>query len=103
MQVLVDGEIGKNPAAFRNVADAERGDAERRPAGRLGAEDRYAAVARRGQSHEAAQRRGLAGAVAAQQCGHLALAGLEADTMQNVALAVKSVEPFGGQGGGHAA
>ena len=67
------------------------------------AEDRDLAFARRRQAHQAAQRRGLAGAVAAQQGGDLALGDLQADAMQDMALAVIGVEAFGCQGGGHAA
>ena len=53
------------------------------------------AFARRGQADEAAQGRGLAGAVAAQQGDDLALAHLEADAMQDMALAVEGVQAFG--------
>jgi hypothetical protein len=102
-QIFLDREVRKDLASFRNIADAERGDAKRRPAGGLGAENLDVAFARRGQSHQAAQGRGLAGAVAAEQRGHLAFGGFEADAVQDVALAVIGVEPFGGQSCGHAA
>ena len=59
------------------------------------AEDRDRALARRRQAHQAAQRRGLAGAVAAEQRDDLALAHLEADAVQDVALAVEGVQAFG--------
>ena len=61
------------------------------------------ALARRRQAHEAAQRRGLAGAVAAEQRRHLAFGDFEADAVQDMALAIKGMKPFGGQRGGHAA
>ena len=48
----------------------------------------------RRQAHQAAQRRGLAGAVAAEQRHDLAFAHLEADAVQDVALAVKGVQAF---------
>ena len=55
------------------------------------AEDRDAAFARRREPHQAAQRRGLAGAVAAEQRGDLAFGDFEADAVQDVALAVVGV------------
>jgi hypothetical protein len=64
---------------------------------RLGAEDRDAAGARRCEPHEAAQRRCLAGAVPAEQRGDLAFGYLQADVLQDVALAVKGVQPFGSE------
>ena len=67
------------------------------------AEDGDPALARRGKSHQASQRRALARAVAPQQRGDLAFGNLEADAMQDVALAVIGVKAFGGQGCGHAA
>ena len=66
-------------------------------------EDRDLAFARRRQSHQASQRRGLSRAVASQQRGNLAFGDLEADAVQDMALAVIGVEVFGGQGCGHAA
>src|SRR3984893_3172199 len=102
-QVLLDGEIGENLAAFGNIADAKSGDTKWRHARGLGAEDRDLALARRREPPEAAQRRGLAGAVAAEQRRPLALGGFKAHAMQDVALAVKRMKPLGGQRGGHAA
>ena len=102
-RILVHGQIGKNLAAFGNIADAGRRDAKRRPARCVRTEDGDVAFAGRREAHEATQRRGFAGAVAAQQCRHLALGGFKADAVQDVALAVKCVEAFGYQGCGHAA
>ena len=87
--------LAKDAAPFGDVADAERGDAVGRPAGGGVAEDAHRAAARRGQPDQAAQGRGLAGAVAAEQRDDLALADFEADAVQDVALAVKGVQPFG--------
>ena len=47
------------------------------------------------EAHQAAQGRGLAGAVAAEQRRDLAFRDLEADAMQDMALAVIGVEAFG--------
>ena len=71
--------------------------------GRVPSENRHAAFARRRQAHQAAQRRGLARAVASEQRGDLALGHLQADAVQDVALAVVGVEAFGGECCGHAA
>ena len=58
------------------------------------AENAHRAFARMGQPNKAAQRRGLAGAVASQQRDDFTLAHLQADAVQDVALAVKSVKAF---------
>ena len=93
-KIFLDRQVGEDTPAFRHVADAERGDAVRLPVGGGMAEDAHRALARMGQAHQAAQRRGLAGAVAAQQRDDLAFAHFEPDAVQDVALAVKSVEAF---------
>ena len=49
-------------------------------------------LAPRHQAHDRLHRRGLAGAVAAEQGHHLALAHVEVDAVQNVALAVPGVQ-----------
>ena len=103
LEIFLDAEIGEDAPAFGHVADARRRDAEGRPARGVLAEHRDLALARRRQSHQASQRRGLAGAVASEQRGDLALGDAEADAMQDMALAVIGVEAFGGQGCGHAA
>jgi hypothetical protein len=46
------------------------------------------------QSDQAAQRSGLAGAVAAEERDDFALANFQSDAMQNVALAVEGVQAF---------
>src|SRR6202011_2931493 len=74
-----------------------------RPTGGVGSENGDAALARGRERHQAAQGRGLAGAVAAEQRRDLALGDLEADAMQDVALAVEGVQALGGECGAHAA
>src|SRR5262249_10513337 len=93
LQIVLDREVGEDLAALGHVADTERGDLGGRHAARLPAEDLDAALARRRQPHDAAQRRRLAGAVAAEQRHDLAFADLEADAVQDVALAVIGMEP----------
>src|ERR1700746_434364 len=95
-QIFVDREIWKNPAAFGNVADAKRRDPKWRPAGGFRSKYRDPAVAWRSKTHQAAQGRRLAGAVTPQQGGHLAFGRFQADAVQDVALAVKRMKPFGG-------
>ena len=46
LQIFGYGEIGKNLAAFWNIADAERGDTERRQARGVAAKDRHSTLAR---------------------------------------------------------
>jgi hypothetical protein len=58
-------------------------------------ENSHRALARRREAHEAPERRRLAGAVAAQKRHDFALAHLEADAVQDVALAVESVKARG--------
>ena len=96
LQVFFDGQVGEDAAALGHVADAERGDAVGRPVGRRHGRRcaRVPSRARR-QAHQAAQRRGLAGAVAAEQRDDLAFAHLEADAVQDVALAVEGVQVLG--------
>src|SRR5579883_2823374 len=94
-EIFLDRQVCENPASFRHIADADAGEAEGRPVGRGVAEDAHRALARMGQANEAAERRRLAGAVAAEKRDDLALAHLQADAMQDVALAVISVQVFG--------
>ena len=103
LEIFLDAEIGEDAPALRHETDACRGDPEGRPARGVLSEYRDLAFARRGQAHQAAQRRAFAGAVASQQGGDLAFLHFKADAMQDVALAVIGVKAFGGQGCGHAA
>src|SRR6201999_3478764 len=103
LEIFLDTEIGKDAPSLRHETDAFRGDTKGRPARGDLSEYRDFAFARRGQAHQAAQRRAFAGAVASQQGGDLAFFDFKADPMQDVALAVIGVKAFGGQGCGHAA
>jgi hypothetical protein len=96
-EIVVDAEIGEDLAPFWHVADTERGDAIGRPARRLLSEECDPSLARRCQPEQAAQRRRLAGAVAAEQRRDLAVGDIDADAVQDVALAVEGVQPLGGQ------
>jgi hypothetical protein len=97
LEILLDAEIGEDAPAFRHEADALGGDPECRPARGVLAEYRDPALACRRQAHQAAQRRGLARAVAPEQRGDLAFLDRKADAMQDMALAVIRVQPVGGQ------
>src|SRR5271166_261047 len=91
-QVFFDGQVGEDAPPFRDIANAERRDAIRRQVRRLAAEYFDRSLARPRQPDQAAQCRALARPVAAEQGDDLALAYLEADIVQDVALAVKRVE-----------
>ena len=94
-QVLLDRQIGEDSPAFRHVSHAGLGDAVGREPGHVGAEQRDAALPRRGEADETAQRRRLAGAVAAEQRDDLARAHFEADPVKDVALAVEGMNVGG--------
>ena len=93
-QVLLDAEAGEDAALLRAVA--------RCPAARSGCDGRPISLARRRSGSSRVrrptmpmidlQRRGLAGAVAAEQRHHLARAHLEVHAVQDVRLAVPGVE-----------
>ena len=95
LQILFDTKVGKYPSPLGHIADAERRDAIGRPIGCRMAENAHRAVARMRETHQAAQRRRLAGAIAAEQRDDLAFAHVEADAMQDMALAVKGVQALG--------
>ena len=101
LQVFQHRQAAENLAALRHVADAEPGDAVRRPARGVLAEDLDRALPRRRQADQAAHGRGLAGAVAAEHGDDLAFVHLERDAMQDVALAVERMDVVGAQDGGH--
>src|SRR6202007_2770231 len=91
-EVLVHGQVGEDPTPFRHIADAGLSDSVRGKSGHLRAEHSDLACARAGEADQAAQRRRLPRAVAAEQRDNLALAHLEGHAMQDMTLAVKSVE-----------
>src|SRR5262249_56049402 len=68
-QVLADREISEDAHVLRHVGDAGAGDVGRRPAGDLRAVQARAAGGGAPETHDRAQRRGLAGAVAAEKNG----------------------------------
>src|SRR6185503_5113417 len=101
-EVLLDGEPQERAAALRHVADAEPDDV-------LGgaAVDALAAepdLAARADAHVAdrAQRRGLAGAVGAEQRDHAALVDLEVDAVQHLAGAIRRIDAVQLEQRGHA-
>jgi hypothetical protein len=91
-QIVLDGEVRKNPPTLGHVADSFRRDAKRRPVGDVAAKNSDVTTPRRCQSHHAAQGRRLAGSIASQQCCDLAFGGTERNVVQDVALAVVSVQ-----------
>ena len=104
LQVLVDAEIGEDAPPLRHVADAGCGDPDRSASAWYPVPKIVTRPSRGGrEAHQAAQGRGLAGAVAAEQRGDLAFRDLEADAMQDMALAVIGVQAFGDERCGHAA
>ena len=94
-QVLVDRQVGEDAPPFRHIADAGLSDPVRGKSGHVRAEQRDLASARAGEADQAAQRRRLPRAVAAEQRDDLALAHLEAHAVQDMTLAVKSVQILG--------
>src|SRR3954462_776111 len=97
LEVLRHRHAGEQPAALRDVADAEARDFGRGQAGDLlGSEPDRA----RGLGSDADQRleqRRLAGPVAAEQRHDLVLTYVEGDVDQDVALAVVGIHPRGGK------
>ena len=86
-QVLLDGEVGEGAAPLRNVGDAEAdavGGACRRDVDAV-EKDR---AARRNLARQRPQRRGLAGAVGAEQRHHVALVDHEVDAVNDVDASV---------------
>ncbi len=83
-QVFLHREIGKHRHALRDITDAEPGDIRGRALLDALAVERYLAGGGLPQAHDGSQRRGLAGAVAAQQHRGLALGHAEIDALQNV-------------------
>src|SRR6266542_1166036 len=92
LEVLGHREIGEEPAALGHEADAEPRDLLGRMAADLAAGELDTAAGRRGQPHHTLERRGFARAVSAEQCQHLALPQLERDLVEDMALAVESVD-----------
>src|SRR5262249_58731011 len=85
LDVLGDGEIGKDAAVLRRPAEPQAGDLVGRAPVNLGSAERHAPGARPQIAHDGAQRRRLARAVAPDQAHHLALAHVERDLSQDMA------------------
>ena len=94
LHVLLDREVGEDASPLGHVAHAEARDPIGRPGRRHPAEDAHSALPRRGEAHEASERRRLARTIAPQQGDELAFADLEAHAVENVALAVKCLQAF---------
>ena len=93
-QVLVDGQPREDAALLRHEAEAGAGDpVQRQPHQVLAARSGRCRSRLRDSPMMARKRRGLADAVAAEQRDGLALADLEVDAVQHMALAVPGVEP----------
>ena len=90
-QVLEHRQVAEDLASFRHVADAEPRDPVCGPARHVLAEHVHAALAHGGEPHQAAHRRRLARAVAAEHGDDLALVEPQRDAVQDVALAVERV------------
>src|SRR5262249_42908650 len=103
LEILLDTEIGEDAPAFRDVADALGRDAKSGPARGVLAEDGDPALACRRETHQASQRRRLSGAVASEQGGNPAFGNLQADAVQDMALAVVGMQAFGLEYDSHAA
>jgi len=88
---------GMNLAALRHISDAGTGAFECRLAAEIDLIEPDLAVHPVGQTHQRLQQRGLAGAVAAQDRGHLAVGDVEADVMQDVAAVVEAVDDAQGE------
>ena len=93
-QVFGDRQGAEDAALFRADGNAGTGDHVGLHADRLGTAEADAALTTRHQAHDRLHGGGLAGAIAAQQRHHLALAHFEIHPMQDVALAVPGVQVF---------
>jgi hypothetical protein len=82
-EVLLDGEVGKNIAALRDIADAGASAGVGGEAGEAFAIERDGAGAERAEAHHGAKRGRLAHAVAAHEGDELAFAHLERDAAKN--------------------
>src|SRR5262245_18704998 len=93
LEVLANGQIAEDAALLRHVADPEASDSKgREPDQRLPSQ-RDLLGTRRDEPDDALERRGLAGAVPAQQAHDLTLGDLEREIVEDVAVAVVRVDP----------
>src|ERR1700674_2003777 len=87
-QIVLDGELGKQPAVFRHMRDAALDDAMRRQAGERRALEGQRPGGRRDQPGNDPHQRGLAGAVRPDHADRLAGRDLERDVEQGTERAV---------------
>jgi hypothetical protein len=102
-EVLRDGQVGEDAALFGDERNARARDRHHIAAGEFGVAEFDAAAARAHPAHDRLQRRGFAGAVAAEQRDGFALRDLQGNGPQDVALAVVAFESLDAQersGGG---
>ena len=92
LEIFVDGQVGKNAALFRHIAEPAAHDRMGRLIRNVPALEHDAAAALRDQADDGAEGGGFSGAVAPEQCDHLAVADLERDVEQDVRRAVMAVE-----------
>ncbi len=92
IEILQHGEIGKDAASLRHVADALARHLVRGAAREVGAVELDGAAAAPHQPHDGAQRRRLADAVASEQRGAFAGADLELHALEDVQLADMDVD-----------
>ena len=102
-EVLLDREIGEHRHRLRRVADAESRDVARRERLERRVPERDAPLRGAPQPHDGAQRRRLAGAVAAEQHRRPAARRVEVDALQDVIAADVGVHALERQAGAHAA
>ncbi len=91
-EVFGNGEIGKDAAVLRHVAEAGAGDSGRRRVGDVVAVENDPPRTLFDKADDAFQRRRFAGAVAAKQGDDLAALHLEADVEENLCAAVERAE-----------
>jgi hypothetical protein len=97
VEVFSHRQVREDPAILRHKANAQLGHTKRRLAGNVLPLVQHLALPRRRQPHNAAQRRGFADAIAAQQTDALALTHLQRDPKENLAEAIRRVDLLDGK------
>ncbi len=100
-QILLDRELGKYFAAFRDAGDPSCDHLVGRQPGDVGAVECDAACSRRGQAQNGANERGLAGPVRAQEAGDAPGFDLELYAFEYVRLVIGGGNVFDVQLSGH--
>jgi hypothetical protein len=96
-QILQHREVGEHAPLLGNPRDPAPGDLVGAERGHVVAAQAHAALPGPRDPHDRAERRGLAGAVAADEGDHLALADRQRHALQNVRLAVVGVDLLDGE------